>query len=189
MALSDHHVNPSKFSHTPIALPYVVFSTGFVMTASNLFNLGLACDLPILRNQEILSDDLKSIIASIVNVLLNVIAGFLFIICAHLVYTFDINSLGNSNNLPINTNNNTNTSEYESNEIDNPVAIACNPFLYDFTYWYITLTLITISTLCLLAVCLYAYNRYKLALIRGSTVTSGGNANNHLWSIMMNRNR
>lgn len=161
------------------------------MTVSNLFNLGLACDLPILRNQDILSDDLKSIIASIVNVLMNVIAGFLFIICAHLVYTLDPNYLENNSNNNLSSaiittatatqlaNNTDTSSTSETSANDNLAQFACNPFLYNFTYWYISLTLIIISTLCLLALCLYAYNRYKLALIRGSTVTSSNTNTNH----------
>lgn len=155
--------NNRKTLHS--ALPYVVFSCGFVMTLSNLFNFSLACDLPILRNQELLSEDLKNIIASLLNVIFNAIALFLYIMSAHLVLRLDAHA-----NLPPPSTNPDNGTE--SNATDATNSSNCEPFLYHFTFWFVVATIAVLVALCLLALIIYAYNKYRLALVRGTQETS-----------------
>lgn len=119
------------------------------MTMSNIFNLALSLDLPILHNHEVLSADLKNIIASILNVMLNCLALFLYIICAYMVFTLGCNSNENETNIEATPN--------------------CSPFLYNFTFWFMSLTLSITLILCFFAFGLFLYNRYRLALLRGST--------------------
>lgn len=134
------------------SLPYLIFSMGFVMTISNLFNLATSLNLPILHNQHLLSPDVKNIIASIVNILFNCIVTFLYVLCAYMVYTIYRNH-----------------PQQPDGVVD---VVDCNPTLYGFTYWFITITLSLSAVIILLAIILFCYNKYRLAIIRGSTPRS-----------------
>lgn len=121
------------------------------MTASNFFNLALTFDLPILRNHEILTKDLKNTIASIVNIIFVTVVFFLYILCGFMIFTIGSQS------------------------------IDCSGTLYHSTYWFITSTLGLIVILLFASIILYAYNRYRLAIVRGSTPRSQTvNTNNNL---------
>lgn len=147
-----------------IALPYLVFGVGFVMSASNLFNLAISIDLPVLANQNALSADVKSIISSIVNILFNCLAAFLYILVAYMVYTIssETNSQGSSSS---------------DEPVESKPTIECSGTLYYFTFWFITLTLGLVVILCILAATLALYNRYRMAIIRGSTPRSQAHTN------------
>lgn len=115
---------------------------------SNLFNLALSLNIPVLSNHEFLTPDLKNIIASIVNVILNCLAAFLYTICAYFVFTLGAKS-GETEGSP-----------------------NCSSLLYNFTFWFIFITLSMSISLCVIGTCLFIYNRYRLALVRGSTPSS-----------------
>lgn len=145
------------------SLPYLVFATGFTMTASNLFNLALAMDLPVLTNQSILSSDIKNTIASIINIIFNCVVAFVYILCAYKVYTIK----SKTQNSLLSDNGASDTgSDVDSTTID------CNPILYYLTFWFVTLTLGSFSLLITLGGIFFAYNKYRLAIIRGSTPRS-----------------
>lgn len=155
------------------SLPYLVLATGFTMSASNLFNLALALNLPILTNQSILSSDVKNTIASIINIIFNCVVAFLYILCAHKVYT--IGSFNNLTSQPA-------SSDEESNigsSIGEPEApiMNCNYLLYYFTFWFVTLTLAMFALLLLMAAIFFAYNKYRMAIIRGTTPRSQQTSN------------
>lgn len=178
------------------ALPYLVFAIGFFMTASNLFNLALALDIPVLANHQFLSSDVKNIIASIVNILFNALVAFLYLLTAYMVYNIkgrpNKTSITQSNKQRLAILNNETSGEnfYSSggagseeaiktnegpdsgqSDVIN-AAVKCSASLYNFTFWFITLTLGSFALLSLLATLLFIYNRYRLAIIRGSTPRS-----------------
>lgn len=153
------------------SLPYLVFSIGFVMTASNLFNLALAIDLHILTNHNTLSMDIKNTIASILNIIFNCVVAFLYILTAHKILVSsklkpDDQGVANGNN-----------------EL---IQFECNQTLTSFTFWFIAITLGSMIILTVLGSILFAYTRYRLAIIRGSTPRSqtqpstNGSLNNQL---------
>lgn len=137
------------------SLPYLVFATGFVMTSSNLFNLALALDLKILTNHSQLSADLKNTIASILNILFNCVVAFLYILTAYKILISLKTSQDNQGNV---------NEELASNE--------CNQTLTGLTYYFVTITLGSMLILGSLGAILFAYTRYRLAIIRGSTPRS-----------------
>lgn len=146
------------------------------MTASNLFNLALALDLPILTNHSILSSDVKNIIASIVNIIFNCVVALLYILSAYMVYT-----IGSIKKPTFDANGNSDDSE--------PQPMDCNNTLYYFTFWFITLTLGLFLTLSLVACILFAYNKYRLAIIRGSAPRSQPSVNTNSQSGIYTTNR
>lgn len=119
------------------------------MTASNLFNLAISLDLPVLSNHQILTSDIKNTIASIVNIIFNCVVAILYILCAYMVYAFTANGYSDE--------------------------IVCGGLLYNFTFWFVTLTLSTSVVLVLIAAVFFAYNKYRLAILRGSTPRSQTN--------------
>lgn len=156
------------------------------MTASNFFNLALTFDLPILRNHEILTKDVKNTISSIINIIFVCVVVFLYILCGYMVST-----IGNKSTKELQKNSNENLAEHRSideasvgtEELDYSLSksIDCSSTLYHSTYWFITLTLGLITILILASIILYTYNRYRLAIVRGSTPRSQTtNTNNNL---------
>lgn len=156
------------------------------MTASNFFNLALTFDLPILRNHEILTKDVKNTISSIINIIFVCVVVFLYILCGYMVST-----IGNKSTKELQKNSNENLAEHRSideasvgtEELDYSLSksIDCSSTLYHSTYWFITLTLGLIAILILASIILYTYNRYRLAIVRGSTPRSQTtNTNNNL---------
>lgn len=135
------------------------------MTASNLFNLALAIDLPILANHRLLANDIKNIIASILNIIFNVVVGFYYILTAYKV--FALSTKRNELNVD-NTNNNddSTTTQQQQQQLD------CNSTLYNFTFWFVCLSLGSFAVISLLGLVLYLYNSHRLAIIRGSTPRS-----------------
>lgn len=132
------------------------------MTMSNIFNLALALDIPVLVNHKLLSSDVKNVIASMLNIIFNCVVAFLYILCAYMVY-------------------NITGARHKQQEISDGAAtedagqvepVKCSGALYNFTFWFITLTLGSFAILSALATLLFAYNRYRLAIIRGSTPRS-----------------
>lgn len=152
------------------------------MTASNFFNLALTFDLSILRNHEIISKDVKDTIASIVNIIFVTVVFFLYILCGYMIFTIGTKSanLANNDNQPehrsideTNVIGDLNTSQSKS--------IDCSGTLYHLTYWFITLTLGLVVVILFVSIILCAYNRYRLAIVRGSTPRSHTvNSNNNL---------
>lgn len=134
------------------------------MTAANLFNLAMALDLPLLSNHRHLSSDVKNTIASIVNIIFNSVAVFLYILSSYIVFT-----VGKWRQKD---------PDSDKNDAGEPVPPECDATLYYFTFWFVTLTLAFIVILSLLAAIFFAYNRYRLALIRGSMPRSQPNATN-----------
>lgn len=159
-------------------LPYLVFGIGFVMTASNLFNLALALDIPILTNHRLLSLDNKNIIASILNILFNCIVALLYILTTYMIYTVK-SSVKLHDNSEDNAEPNREEGISEEPVVAEYQAPNCSGLLYHFTFWFITLTLGVFVLLSLIALALFAYNRYRLAIIRGSTPRSQSNAANN----------
>lgn len=161
------------------------------MTASNLFNLALAVNLPILSNHEILTSDIKNTIASIINIVFNCIVAFLYILTGYMVYTVGLAGKkvvtinpapalnGSSNGGSINKRLVNQNEDYQD---EAPISqpIECGGLLYYFTFWFITLTLGLIVLLSLIACAFYSYNRYRIAIVRGSTPRSqhSNNLNN-----------
>jgi len=137
------------------------------MTASNLINLALALDLPILTNHQLLSSDIKNTIASIINIIFNCVVVFLFILSSFMVY-----NMGSTRA----QSNGDDTSGTRDERASNEVTLGCNSLLYYFTYWFITLTLSLVVILSAIAAILYIYNRYRLAIVRGSTSRSQASA-------------
>ena len=129
------------------------------MSASNLFNLALALDLPILTNHKLLSSDVKNTIASMLNIIFNCVVAFLYILSAYMAF-----SIGKR-------------VQPESTEGE-PPPIDCNGTLYHSAFWFITLTLSSLVILSLMAIIFFAYNKYRLAIIRGSMPRSQSNAAN-----------
>lgn len=128
------------------------------MTMSNLFNLALSLEMPILHNHHNLTTDIKNIIASVLNVMFNCITIALYLVSAFMVIVMgDISQTASSSN----TNN-------ESTPGDSS-GLNCNPQLYNFTFWFVTLSLGCLAVLCLVGGALFGYNKYRLALIRGAT--------------------
>lgn len=152
------------------------------MSASNLFNLAISIDLPVLANQSALSADVKNIITSIVNILFNCVAAFLYILVAYMVYTISSDSSSQDIGPP-------------GDSIESRPTIECSATLYYFTFWFITLTLGLVVILCILAALMALYNKYRMAIIRGSTPrsqtqtnqTSNGNQTPNLNSYTSNR--
>lgn len=140
------------------SLPYLVFSIGFVMTASNLFNLALAINLPVFSNHSQLSFDIKNIIASILNILFNCIVAFLYILIAYKILT-----MGKVRQIDQLTSNETNNEQE---------PIGCNQTLTNFTFWFVAISLSIVAIISALGAILFAYNRYRLAIIRGSSPRS-----------------
>jgi len=133
------------------------------MTSSNLFNLALVLDLPILTNHRILSSDVKNIIASILNIIFNIVVLFIYIITAYMV--FNMKGGGAEKSF---------TSGGES--IEKALQpIDCNGTLYGSTFWFIALTLTSILVMSLIAALCYSYQRYRDAIVRGSTPRSQAN--------------
>lgn len=64
-----------------------MFAIGFLMTFCNFFNLAMSLNLPVLSNHNLLTDDLKNIIASLINIIFNCFVIFIYIIIATLVFT------------------------------------------------------------------------------------------------------
>lgn len=116
------------------------------MTASNLFNLALSFDLPILNNHQNLTSDIKNTIASIINIIFNCVVAILYTLCAYMVYAFTANGYSDE--------------------------IVCGGLLYNFTFWFVTSTLSIFVILSLVAAVFFAYNKYRLAVLRGSTPRS-----------------
>lgn len=138
-----------------------MFTLGFAMTASNLFNLALSLDLPVLSSHNTISADLKNMIASIINIIFNCIVVFLYILNAHAVLSMSARQQPSSLN--------------PNSADDNTEPPVCNAVLYNFTYWLIVVSLSLSALLGLAATLLYAYNRYRLAIIRGSMPRSQTN--------------
>jgi hypothetical protein len=139
------------------SLPYLVFAIGFVMTASNLFNLALSIDLKILTNHSQLTIDIKNTIASILNIIFNCIVTFLYILTA---YKILVSSKAKQND------------QGSANGNNESIQFECDETLTSFTYWFIITTLGSMLTLSLVGAILFAYTRYRLAIIRGSTPRS-----------------
>lgn len=163
-------------------LPYLVFGVGFVMTSSNLFNLALALDIPILTNHRLLSVDTKNTIASILNILFNCIVAFLYILTTYMVYTVGFNSTAHRHSDRSKDSAEPKVEELpEDEQADGAFKqeqTNCGSLLYNFTFWFITLTLCLFALLALVALALFAYNKYRLAIIRGSTPRSQQNPTN-----------
>lgn len=139
------------------------------MTASNLFNLALTFDLPILRNHQILTKDVKNTIASIVNIIFLCVVAFLYILCAYMVYTIAGKSSKAAPSLSEVPAEHRSADEVE---VDTPQPIDCSGILYSSTYWFITLTL-GLSIIIALASCLFfLYHKYRSATVSGSTPRS-----------------
>lgn len=136
------------------------------MTASNLFNLSLSLNIPILANHKFLSSDVKNIIASILNILFNCVVAFLYILCAYMVYNIR-GARRKEQEWPADFPEESRVHESTSQE-----QVHCSGTLYGFTFWFITLTIGAFALLSFLATLLFAYNRYRLAIIRGSTPRS-----------------
>lgn len=160
-------------------LPYLVFGVGFVMTTSNLFNLALALDIPILTNHRLLSADTKNTIASIINILFNCVVAFLYILTTYMVYT--VGALKHHQESSHIEHKVEDSSEEEPPVVAEYQAVPdCGSLLYQFTFWFITLTLCLFALLGLIALILFAYNRYRLAIIRGLTPRSQAGATTDL---------
>lgn len=178
-----------QLSFLHLALPYLIFATGFVMTSSNLFNLALALDLPILTNHQILTSEIKNTIASIINIIFNCVVAFLYIISAYMVFTIGKKSK-RRDLLVDNATNNSGSSEESSpddNNIESSDVMECSGLLYYTTFWFITLTLGLFVVLSLIATVFFAYNQYRLAIVRGSMPRSQSNTNttptNRVWTV------
>lgn len=126
------------------------------MTVSNLFNLALALDLPILANHRLLASDIKSIIASVLNIMFNATVAFVYVLTAHRVFTLAGTQRAGAE-LP--------GGEADANSAPLPT---CNETLLSLSFWFVALTLGSVAAFGLLGTLLFAYNRYRLAIIRGS---------------------
>lgn len=141
------------------------------MTASNLFNLALALNIPVLTNQHILTSDIKNTIASIINIIFNCVVAFLYILCGYMVFTIGRKKQNSSSS------SSSNDGE-ESSSVDVEDLMDCNHVLYYFTLWFVVLTMGLFALLTIVAIIFFAYNKYRLAIIRGSTPRSQTTANN-----------
>lgn len=130
------------------------------MTASNLFNLAFTLDYPILTNHSILTSDIKNTIASIINIIFNCVVAFLYILSAYMVFT-----VGRKTGSKVNE-------ATENHDESSEVEVDCSSLLYNFSFWFITLTLGLMAALVLIAGAFFIYNKYRLAIIRGSTPRS-----------------
>lgn len=146
------------------ALPYYIFTIGFIMTASNLFNLALALDLPILANHRLLATDIKSIIASILNIIFNSAVAFVYMLTAYKVLTFSSQQ--------------TSAGQTGDGGATSAPVLTCNASLYTTSFWFITLTLGLFVIISLLGSLLFAYNRYRLNIMRGSAPRSHPHVSN-----------
>lgn len=158
---------------------------GFVMTASNLFNLGLSLDIPVLKDQHVLAADVKNVIASILNIIFNCVVAFLYIICAYMVF-----NIGGGKSRGDNSSSATSTTPPNAPSADwsDVAMVNCNQTLYSFTFWFMAITLSLSAIVMGLAVLLFAYNKYRLAIIRGSTPRSQTETTNQpLGTISSNR--
>lgn len=184
---SHHHC------YTTVALPKLVFTIGFVMVASNVLNLASGFDLPILRNHVNLTTEVKDIVASVVNIILNCVVIFIFILITFYVYKMEPSARNESNDGVEATNNVANTAMPEistinysnSKETTTIAAITtdqrsttssnyqdnsyCDSLLYNFTYWFITLTILFVIILSLIGIASCAYNRYRKARMKSSS--------------------
>ena len=129
------------------------------MTASNLFNLALALNVPVLANHQLLSNDVKNIIASIVNIIFNSLVAFLYVLTAYMVFNIRGGRPESSASQTV-------------PPPDELSQVQCDTTLYNVTFWFVTLTLSAFLLLSTVALLLFAYNRYRLAIIRGSTPRS-----------------
>lgn len=144
------------------------------MTASNLFNLALALNFPILTNHQILSSEIKNAISSIINILFNCVVVFLYILTCYMVFSIDIsrNADRTTVNSIVSPDGPRFVGEDSTSLPEDNQQMKCSETLYYFAFWFATLTLGLIAILCLAAGLLYAYNSYRLAIIRGSTPRS-----------------
>lgn len=131
------------------------------MTFSNLFNLALSLNLPVLSNHKLLSSDLKNIIASLANIIFNCVVGFLYIVTAGSVLLI---SSVSKRKTDIDANNNAQTS---APEID-PDLPNCSSTFYNFTYYFTTISLVLIIVASIISAIAYAYGRYRGAIERGT---------------------
>lgn len=81
-----------------------------------------------------------------------------------MVYTIDINKRKQ-------------TDDGTTVAVDYEDQMDCSYLLYFFTFWFITLTLSLLVLLSVVASIFFAYNKYRLAIIRGSTSKSQPNTN------------
>lgn len=135
------------------------------MTASNLFNLAFSLDFPILSNHQILSIDVKNTIANIINIIFNSIVAFLYILSAYMVLKISVGKLE-----PDDSTSDSTTMVEE--------LINCSGTLYSFTFWFVVLSIGLLIVFGILAFALFLYNKYRLAIIRGSTPRSQQDTNN-----------
>lgn len=137
------------------------------MTASNLFNLALALDLPILSNND-LTNDIKNTVASIINIIFNCTVTFLYILCSYMVYTIGISRQHQNNTNPSSASN----ESAPQDGVEASQIMDCNGLLYYSSFWFVTLTLSVVAIFGLTACILFTYNKYRLTMIRGSTPRS-----------------